>query len=313
MPASVLVIGKNGQVGTDLRHSFPANLPIHFIGRNEINLADPNSIRKGIRNYNPRLIINAAAYTAVDKAESDQATAHAVNTEAPGILADEAKKIGAALIHYSTDYVFDGTKNSPYVEEDPTNPVSVYGKTKLEGEKAIQAAGIPYLIFRTEWVYATRGKNFLLTILRLAAEREELRIVADQTGAPTSSRAIASATTEVVMRELKDSSSNDLFASRRGIYNMTAAGETTWHGFATAIVDEAHRATPAPPWMASATANRPLIVKQVKPIATAEYPTPARRPAYSILSNERLAQTFGVRLPDWRTQLSAAFAEQPPG
>jgi dTDP-4-dehydrorhamnose reductase len=307
MPLRILLTGKNGQVGRDLQHLLPKSIEVQAVGREDMDLTSLVSIRESIRSFEPNLIINAAAYTAVDKAETDQATARAVNTEAPAIMAEEAKKIGAALIHYSTDYVFDGTSCTPYTEDDATNPINVYGRTKLEGEKNIQAAGVPYLIFRTEWVYATRGKNFLLTILRLAAERDELRIVADQIGAPTSSRAIAAATSQVVTEELQNNAGGTLFASRSGIYNMTAAGETTWHEFAKAIVEEARSAKPAPPWLRSATNDRSLIVKQIRPIATSEYPTPARRPAYSVLCNARLSETFAVQLPNWRDELRFAF------
>ena len=229
-------------------------------------------------------------------------TARTVNAEAPGILAEEAKTLGALLVHYSTDYVFDGSKGSPYEESDPPGPISAYGRTKLAGERAIQATGAAHLIFRTEWVYATRSRNFLLTILRLATQREELRIVDDQLGAPTWSRMIAAATARILERHTP----SDL-AERSGIYHLTAAGETTWYGFARAILEECADPARLGPWFAEATGGRPLIARHIVPIATSDYPTPARRPPYSLLSNDKLRRTFAIELPDWRTQLHWAM------
>jgi dTDP-4-dehydrorhamnose reductase len=277
------------------------------LDRSQLDLSKPEEIRNAIRSVRPQWIVNAAAYTAVDKAESEPSVARAINAEAPAVMAAEAKKSGAFLIHYSTDYVFDGLKTSPYEEKDPTNPQNVYGKTKVEGEQAIQASLVPHLIIRTAWVYATTGKNFLLTMLRLATQREELRVVSDQVGSPILSGEIAKATTEI-LSQLKALYSVDYsIAETGGIYHMTAAGETSWAGFAKAILEEAASIAPETPWFAEATGKLPLIASRVVPIRTSEYPTPARRPAYSVLSNERLFQTFSVRLPSWRSQLHSAF------
>jgi dTDP-4-dehydrorhamnose reductase len=219
-------------------------------------------------------------------------------------MAEEARRIGAALVHYSTDYVFDGIKNSPYEEADPTEPTNVYGKTKLAGEQAIRDSGAHHLIFRTAWVYSTRGKNFLLTILRLATEREELRIVNDQIGAPTWSREIASATAEVLQKFFDRTGNVSAWAELGGTYHMTAGGETSWFEFAKAILEEAKKQATSPaPWLAEATHRKPLLSRVVTPITTAEYPTPARRPAYSVLSNIHTVRTFGIELADWRAQL----------
>jgi len=255
------------------------------------------------------LIVNAAAYTDVDQAEKEEAVAEAINADAPALMAQEAKKIGAGLVHFSTDYVFDGSKHSPYEENDSPNPVSVYGKTKLAGEQAIQGVGLPHLIFRTAWVYGTRGRNFLLTVLLLASQREELRIVDDQFGAPTWCREIARGTVSVLGRLLSDRGGSLSLPETGGVYHMTAAGVTTWHDFAKAILDEASHAPPSLPWLAKATGGRALIAKRISPITTAQYPTPARRPAYSVLANSLLAQRFGVQLAEWGTQLHSAVAD----
>jgi len=308
MKPRILLTGKKGQVGAELQHLLGESSELLALDRHELDLASAESIGRVIRRFEPQVIINAAAYTAVDQAESDEATARAVNAEAPALMAEEAKRIGALLVHYSTDYVFDGLKKDPYVEDDPTHPINVYGKTKLAGEQGIQNAGGLYLIFRTAWVYGTRGRNFLLTILRLAAEREELRIVADQIGAPTWSREIALATGRIILREWERSKRVDSFSKFSGIYHMTAAGQSSWWEFANAIVDEVQRAADLA-WVTAATGGRPLIVKRISPIDTTEYPTPARRPSYSILSNRRLEQVFGIRLPDWRAQLRAVVAD----
>ena len=255
--------------------------------------------------------MNAAAYTAVDQAEKDEAAARAINSQAPAIMAEEAKKIGAALVHYSTDYVFDGSKNSPYDEDDPPNPISVYGATKLAGEQAIRESGVHHLIFRTAWVYSTRGKNFLLTILRLATQREELRIVRDQIGAPTWSREIAGATVKTLEQICNRADAKAGWSERSGTYHMTAGGETNWYEFTRAILQEAAQAPDSAAWFRAATNGKELLTRRVLPITTAEYPTPARRPAYSVLSNSRLNRTFGMQLPDWRQQLKLAFSLNP--
>jgi dTDP-4-dehydrorhamnose reductase len=304
MNSRILLTGGTGQVGTELATLLPALGEVIAPSRGQLDLTNPDQIRDVVREIRPSLIVNAAAYTAVDRAETEIDAARAMNAGAPAVLAEEAKKINAALVHYSTDYVFDGTKNSPYEEDDPPNPLNVYGRTKLEGELAIRAAGVPHLIFRTAWVYSTAGRNFLLTILRLATEREELRIVSDQVGAPTLSREIARATVSI-LEKLSHGGvcAASSWNNASGTYHMTAGGVTSWYGFARAILNEAARAPSGSAWLASATNGRPLIARRVVPITTAEYPTPARRPTYSVLSNSRLASTFGVPLPDWTAQL----------
>jgi dTDP-4-dehydrorhamnose reductase len=309
MTPRILLTGRNGQVGSELAQLLPRLGEVTALGRQELDLLNIHDIRRAVQHARPSLIVNAAAYTTVDRAEKEEALAHAINADAPAVIAEEAKKIGAVVVHYSTDYVFDGTKHTPYTEDDPTNPMSAYGRTKLAGEEAIRATGIPHLIFRTAWVYATSGKNFLLTILRLATEREELRIVSDQFGAPTSSREIAQATTRVLVDLPRKSGSS--LPEITGTYNLTASGETTWHEFATTIIEDCSQLPRDTPWFAAATSNRPLIAKRIIPITTADYPTPARRPAYSVLSNVRFAATFGFTLPAWRTQLTSAVQASP--
>lgn len=307
MKPAILLIGANGQVGRELDRMLPVLGDVTSLDRRHLDLTNANEIRNVIRALRPALIVNAAAYTAVDKAESEQGLAQAINAQAPAVMTQEAKKIGASLIHYWTDYVFDGLKNSPYTEEDQTNPQNVYGKTKLEGDLAIQQSGAAFLIFRIAWVYSTKGRNFLLTILRLATQREELRIVSDQFGAPTTSKEIAKATTQILSQIL--TSGNDSFSltSVSGIYHMTAAGETTWFDFAQAILEQALMCEGGTPWFAAATNGRPLIARKIIAIPTNEYPAPARRPSYSVLSNERLLRKFAVRLLDWQMQLHAIF------
>lgn len=277
---TILLTGKNGQIGWELKRSLAPLGEVVAPGREEMDLAKPQSIRDAVRRIQPDLIVNAAAYTAVDQAESEPELAMAVNGAAPGILAEEARRLGAALVHYSTDYVFDGTKSGAYDESDPPAPPNIYGKTKLEGEKAIEAAGIPHLIFRTSWVYGNRGKNFLLTMLRLAKARDELRIIDDQAGAPTWSRLIAEATAQVLSQALRPQ-----IEKCSGIYHLSAAGQTTWFGFAQAIFEGRD---PAP---------------RLIPIPTRDYPLPAARPANSVLANARIGKVFGIALPDWETGL----------
>lgn len=307
MNLRILLTGENGQVGHELSRLLPQLGEVVALGREQLDLLKPEDIRRVIRETRPNLVVNAAAYTAVDQAEKEEATARAVNAEAPAVMAEEAKKIGAALVHYSTDYVFDGSKTSPYEEDDALGPVNMYGKTKLAGEQAIQNSGVPYLIFRTAWIYATRGKNFLLTILRLATQREELRVVADQVGAPSWSREVAAATTQILVGLCSRESLPSSIFELSGIYHMAAAGETNWYEFTKAILEEASRMPLTAPWFASATSGHSIVTRRVIPIMTSEYPTPARRPAYSVLSNSRLLNTFGVQLPAWDAQLKRLF------
>lgn len=323
----ILLTGKNGQVGSELARLLPSMGELTAVGRDELHLANPDDIRRVVRQARPNLIINAAGYTAVDQAEKEESLARAINAEAPAVIAQEARRTGALLIHYSTDYVFDGAKVLPYSEDDPTNPVGAYGRTKLAGEEAIRASGVPHLILRTAWVYATVGKNFLLTILRLASSREELRVVNDQFGAPTWARAIAGATARLIGgpsespgeafltanqtpggQRLRDADRLAFLAEHAGTYHLTAGGVATWHEFAIAIVEAARKIRPDTPWLAAATGGRQLDVKRIIPIRTEDYPTPARRPAYSVLSNARFTQTFGLSLADWRSQLLEAVS-----
>lgn len=308
MKPRILLTGKTGQVGSQLLRLLPRLGEVLAPDRHELDLLKTKDIRRVLREVRPELIVNAAAYTAVDDAETHEADAYAINTNAPAALAEEAKKIGAAIVHYSTDYVFGGAKRTPYVETDLAAPINVYGKTKLAGEQAILASGVPHLIFRTSWVYATRGRNFLLTILRLATEREELKIVRDQFGAPTWSREIAKATVKILNQFTRQSGAESTSLSRvGGIYHLTAAGETTWYDFAGAILEEAAKLSRDISWFAEATYGRALITKRIIPIPTTEYRTPASRPAFSVLSNTQLIRTFGIELPDWRTQLRLVF------
>jgi len=270
----ILLTGRNGQVGWELQKVLAPLGELEALGRAELDLRDAGRIREAVRASNADVIVNAAAYTAVDKAESEREAAFAVNATSPGVLAEEAKRSGALLVHYSTDYVFDGAKPAPYVEEDEPNPINVYGASKLAGERAIVGSGCRYLILRTSWVYGPRGANFYLTMLRLARERPELRVVDDQEGAPTSSLAIARATAQL------------LRPGAHGLYHLSAAGRTSWCGFARAILGRAGLATP------------------VVAIRTEDYPAPAKRPRNSRLDCSRLRADFGVALAPWEEQLS---------
>jgi dTDP-4-dehydrorhamnose reductase len=292
----VLLFGSNGQLGTELRNLFKDRCELHALTREQADLSQPEQLRAIVADLRPAVILNAAAYTAVDKAESEPELAALINSRSPAVLAEEAHRYGGLLVHYSTDYVFDGLKSSPWVEDDPTWPLSVYGRTKLAGEQAIASVGGSHLIFRTSWVFAPHGKNFLLTILRLARERDRLTIVADQHGAPTSARAIAQGTLAVLdnVRGRK----REPPASWTGVYHMTCAGETTWQGFAQAIVDEASGAD-------LLDGRRP----EVAPIPGTQFPTAAKRPANSVLGNGRLLRQFGVALPSWREALNEAMVE----
>jgi dTDP-4-dehydrorhamnose reductase len=303
----ILLTGKNGQVGGELLRHLPRLGEVVAPGRDQLDLSRPDDIRRTILDVRPQIIVNAAAYTTVDQAETDQTTAQAINQEAPELMALEAKKIGATLLHYSTDYVFDGTKGVPYVEADPVNPINIYGKTKFAGEQAIRSSGVPHLIFRTAWVYATHGRNFLLTILRLATEREELRIVNDQVGAPTCAADLAAATCRILAGISERNRAKSVFSEVSGTYHMSAAGQATWYDFAQVILKEAEAAPHDLAWLADATKGRRLIARSVIPISTKQFHSPTRRPSYSVLSNSRLIQVFGVTLPDWQSQLHRCF------
>ncbi|MDR2877001.1 MAG: dTDP-4-dehydrorhamnose reductase [Chromatiales bacterium] len=292
---TILVTGVNGQVGFELLRSLQGLGRIIGLDRAALDLANLDQIRAVVREAKPAIIVNPAAYTAVDKAETDEAAARQLNAEAPRVFAEEAARCSAALIHYSTDYVFDGTKDAPYTEDDVTNPQNVYGKTKLEGEQWIAASGCAHLILRTSWVYGRRGKNFLLTMLKLGAERPELRVVADQIGAPTWSNTIAMATAHIVAQALAAQHAGDThwWRERSGIYNLTANDSTSWHGFASAILDIA-MGDKAP---------------KVTPIPAAEYPVPTKRPANSRLAGDKLARVFELRLPAWDEALGLCLTD----
>jgi dTDP-4-dehydrorhamnose reductase len=277
----ILVTGMSGQVGWELCRSLAPLGTLTPFDRDGLDVGDPGAVVSRMREVRPDVVVNAAAYTAVDKAESEPEKAYAVNVAGPGFLAAEAKALGALLVHYSTDYVFDGEKLGSYVESDPTNPGSVYGKSKLAGENAIAAAGCRHLILRTSWVYASRGRNFLLTMLKLAKERPALRVVDDQHGVPTWARDIATTTAALIRRRDPPT----------GLYHVAASGETTWCGFAREIVRLAGLATP------------------VTPITTGEYPTPARRPRNSVLSCEKLLRDCGLSLPGWQASVADCMAE----
>ena len=304
---SVLLIGKNGQVGAELLSLLPQFGELTALDRKELDLSDSDKIRRVVRHVRPHIIVNAAAYTAVDKAETESVIAHAVNADAPGILAQEAHKIGAVLVHYSTDYIFDGSKRQPYSETDSANPLSIYGKSKFAGEVAIRQSGAVHLIFRVSWVYATRGQNFLLAILRLGSQREELRMVHDQVGTPNRAADIAGATASVLTRLHRNSGFLSSFEKVCGTYHLSACGAASRLDFTRAICDEMHN-NRIPCWASTAMEGRPFVLKRLIPITTAEFPTPAARPLYSVLSNERFCQTFGIPLPEWRAQLHRTFA-----
>jgi dTDP-4-dehydrorhamnose reductase len=308
MKTMILLTGKNGQIGAELQRSLSHLGNVFAPDRRELDLSNADNVRRIVRETRPQLIVNAAAYTSVDAAEKNESNAYAINTDAPAVLAEEAKRLGALLVHYSTDYVFDGLKQTPYAETDQTNPLNVYGKSKLGGEQAIRAADGSYLIFRTAWVYANRGRNFLLSILRLASEREELRIVNDQVGAPTCAMDIAAATSKILTEVYRQNADRGFTSSLGGTYHMTAAGQTTWYGFAKAILEKACGISANTEWLAATTQGRPMIARRVIPISTEEFRSPTRRPGYSVLSNSLLSQTFSVTLPDWTAQLQECFA-----
>ena len=297
----LLVVGANGQVGRELRRSLATLGEVVGATRDgkldtgepclSVDLSDPSALAALVADTAPSVVVNAAAYTAVDKAESDREQAFAVNGEAPGALARACAAAGIPFVHYSTDYVFDGQGARPYREDDPTAPLGVYGAGKLAGEDAVRASSARHFIFRTAWVYGAHGHNFLRTMLRVGAERDELRVVADQVGSPTPAALIADATAIVLSQVLSGGERPG------GTWHLVASGETSWHGFAEAIFDEA------------AAAGLLARVPTVVPITTADYPTPARRPAYSRLDTSRFQRDFGIDLPDWRQGLAHVIGE----
>jgi dTDP-4-dehydrorhamnose reductase len=287
----LLVTGADGQIGWELRRSLAPLGEVVAMDRKDCDLTQLHQLPRIIREAKPDIIVNAAAYTAVDKAEEEEPLATLINGTGVGVIAEEARKLGALLIHYSTDYVFDGTKTAPYTEDDPPNPLNAYGRSKLAGDRAIEQCGANYLILRTGWVYAARGRNFLLTVLRLARERDELRMVADQIGAPTWARDIADATATVAQQARREQGQG---AFKSGLFNVTAAGETSWFGFAEAILGQrpGNQAKP-----------------KVLPISSLEYPVAATRPKNSRLAGDRVRERFGVVLADWKQALTQCMKD----
>jgi len=292
----ILLLGKDGQVGWELQRALAPLGELRMLGRAEADLDQPESLRAQVRAFAPDVIVNAAAYTAVDKAESDADSAQRVNALAPGVLAEEAAACGAWLVHYSTDYVFDGSKAEPYAETDATAPLSVYGRTKCEGEERIRASGARHLILRTSWVFAARGGNFARTMLRLAKERDTLNVIADQHGAPTSAELIADATALALHRIGGAGATGSALS---GTYHLVAAGAITWHGYAQYVIEQA---------MAHGAVLK-AGPQQVQPIATEAYPTPAARPRNSRLDTQLFQTTFGLQMPDWRHHVNRLIAE----
>ena len=292
----ILLLGRTGQVGWELNRSLLPLGDVTALSRSEADFSQPEGLRKVVRESRADIIVNAVAYTAVDKAESEESLAHQINADAPSVLAEEAKRSNALLVHYSTDYVFDGTKLAPYVEEDKPNPINAYGRTKLAGEQNIQATGCRHLILRTSWVYSSRGQNFVKTILRLAQQREELRIVADQIGAPTSARFIADVTSRILakIQPLPSSSAHE----EGDLYHLTPSNYTSWHGFAQTILDAAKSS------LLNATKLPTLI-----PISTEQYPLPAPRPKNSRLNCDKLSIQFGMHFPCWETAVRFCLVE----
>ena len=288
----ILITGGDGQLGWELARTFAHLGEVFAFDRTGLDLLDADAIRARCREVKPSLLLNAGAYTAVDKAESEPELAMRINGDAPGILAEEANRLGAPLIHYSTDYVFDGAAKVPYREDDATAPQSVYGRTKLAGEQAVSAVAKQYLVLRTGWLYSNRRQNFLLTMLRLAQERDELRVVADQIGSPTWVRPLSDATAGFVSATPSVVRIN----IPSGIYHLSAAGQTSWHGFASAILD--------------GTADEPRRATRVVAITTADYPVAAKRPAYSVLSLVKLQTASGIKPVDWREHLAGCLAER---
>jgi dTDP-4-dehydrorhamnose reductase len=293
-PERILILGSTGQLGRELQRSFSGYGEVIARGRETVDFSGEDQLRSAVRTASPDVILNAAAYTAVDRAESEPDLAMAVNGHAPGVLAEEANRLGALFVHYSTDYVFDGTKAGAWEETDAPNPLNVYGASKLAGERAVEQVGGKHLIFRTSWVYGPHGKNFLLTMLRLGKERDLLKVVDDQVGAPTTSIALADATRSIVASIFEGRCG--YAESWAGVYHMTCGGSVSWRGFADAIFARAQNLLGG---------RRPATA----PIPTSEYPTPARRPQNSVLSNKKLNAAFGVQLPSWGDALDRVFLE----
>ncbi|MGQ9557818.1 MAG: dTDP-4-dehydrorhamnose reductase [Desulfurispora sp.] len=290
----ILLLGKNGQVGWELAGLLPAYGTVVALGRSELDLMDFDAVIETVRRIKPRLIINAAAYTAVERAEREPQVAMAINGIAPGVLALETRRLGAALIHYSTDYVFDGRKNTPYTEQDLPAPLNTYGLTKWAGELAVSQVGAPHIILRTSWVYSSRGQNFLRTMLRLAREQEILRVVNDQVGVPTWSRYIARVTMRIL--QLGGSDPVGFLQQYGGIYHLTAAGQTTWYDYACFL-------------LAADPARHEQRLKQILPISSREYASKVIRPAYGVLGCDQLARLLGLPVPGWQAGVEQCLKE----
>ncbi|MCS4509763.1 dTDP-4-dehydrorhamnose reductase [Xylophilus ampelinus] len=288
----ILLLGGTGQVGWELQRSLATLGEVTTLPRSAVDLENPDTLAEAVRAVRPDVIVSAAAHTAVDKAESEAERAHRINAEAPGVLAEEAARLGALLVHYSTDYVFDGGGTRPWSEADTTGPLSVYGSTKLEGEQRIQASGCRHMIFRTSWVYAARGGNFARTMLRLARDRERLTVIDDQWGAPTGADLIADVTAHAIRGV-------EYHGAPAGLYHLVAGGETTWHGYASHVIAQARVLQP----------DMPLAAHDIAAVPTSAFPTPARRPANSRMDTTRLQQAFQLRLPAWQAGVDRMLAE----
>lgn len=301
----LLITGAIGQVGWHLQRSLGTMGEILAIDIEQVDLTDLDAVSRTVREFRPDVVANAAAYTNVDKAESEPELARTINVGAPGRIAEECARSGALMIHYSTDYVYNGGKPAPWEETDATGPLNVYGETKLAGDQAIMASGCAYIILRTTWIYDIRGKNFLRTILRLAREKDELRIVGDQYGAPTWARALAEATTIITARCLEQKKQSGQWPS--GLFHCTAGGRTSWAEFAEAIMSEYDDCCS---WAVdTGEFSAPLKAKRVVHVTSDQFQTPARRPRNSVLSNAKILQTFGIKMPDWREQLRLAMQD----
>lgn len=292
----ILLFGKNGQVGWELNRSLQPLGEIIVLDIEDVDFSSPEGLRQVVQNIKPNLIVNAVAYTAVDKAEEVEDLALNINGVAPGILAEEALKLNALLVHYSTEYVFDGTKKTQYIETDSPNPLNAYGRTKLAGELAVQSSGCDYLILRTSWVYASRANNFMLTMLRLAQEREELSVVDDQVGAPTTARLLADTTVICIQQSIRERLEGVFISD---LYHLTASGQTSWYGFTKEIVK-----------LADSSLNIDLSLKKLNAISTADYPTAAKRPANSSLSVDKIEKKYGLKMPDWLSCLKLCIEEK---
>lgn len=289
----ILLFAKNGQVGWELQRALAPLGELIALDKTQCDLSNSQQLQQTLSEHAPQIIVNASAYTAVDKAEEEPELAHAINATAPAIMASQAKQLGALLVHYSTDYVFSGEGTTPWLEDDITSPQNTYGKTKREGEEAIEQSGCNYLIFRTSWVYAARSQNFIAAMHRLMAEREALGIVSDQIGVPTSAELIADVSAHAIVQTLQD-------AKKCGIYHLTASGETSWYDYAKLIADE----------LLKAGVELKITLSAIKPIKTSEYPTPAKRPLNSRLNTQKIAIAFNLTMPNWQQGVKRAIAEK---